>query len=67
MANILNVGTSALIALQQAISTTGHNIANVNTEGYSRQRVNFDTLPPQLNEGHYIGSGVNIDSVERFF
>lgn len=67
MANILNVGTSALVALQQAISTTGHNIANVNTDGYSRQRVNFDTLPAQLREGHYIGSGVTVGSIERLF
>lgn len=67
MANILNVGTSALLSLQQAITTTGHNIANVNTEGYSRQRVNFDTLTPQLNGGSYIGSGVATDSIERIY
>lgn len=67
MANILNVGTSALLSLQQAITTTGHNIANVNTDGYSRQRVNFDTLTPQLSGGSYIGSGVATDSIERIF
>ena len=67
MANILNVGTSALLSLQQAITTTGHNIANVNTEGYSRQRVNFDTLTPQLSGGSYIGSGVATDSIERIY
>lgn len=67
MASILNVGTSALLSLQQAITTTGHNIANVNTEGYSRQRVNFDTLTPQLSGGSYIGSGVATDSIERIF
>ena len=67
MANILNVGTSALLSLQQAITTTGHNIANVNTDGYSRQRVNFDTLTPQISGGSYIGSGVATDSIERIF
>lgn len=67
MADILNVGTSALLALQRAITTTGHNIANVNTDGYSRQAVNFDTLPPQLSGGSYIGSGVTIDSVQRIY
>jgi flagellar hook-associated protein 1 FlgK len=67
VASILNVGTSALLSLQQAITTTGHNIANVNTEGYSRQRVNFDTLTPQLSGGSYIGSGVATDSIERIF
>jgi len=67
VASILNVGTSALLSLQQAITTTGYNIANVNTEGYSRQRVNFDTLTPQLSGGSYIGSGVATDSIERIF
>ena len=67
MADILNVGTSALLSLQRAINTTGHNIANVNTDGYSRQRVNFDTLPPQLNGGSYIGSGTTIGSIERVY
>lgn len=67
MADLLNVGTSALLSLQRAISTAGHNIANVNTEGYSRQRVNFDTLPAQFNGGNYIGTGVNTASVERSY
>jgi len=67
VADILNVGTSALLSLQRAITTTGHNIANVNTEGYSRQRVNFETLIPQLSGGSYIGSGVNAASIERIY
>ncbi len=36
---VLSVGTSALLAQQRAINVTGNNIANVNTPGYSRQRV----------------------------
>ena len=67
MADILNIGASALLSLQQAINTTGHNIANVNTDGYSRQRVHFDTLPPQLSGNGYIGSGVEVDSIQRFY
>jgi flagellar hook-associated protein 1 FlgK len=67
VADLLNVGTSALLSLQRAISTAGHNIANVNTEGYSRQRVNFETLPAQFNGGNYIGNGVNTASVERSY
>ncbi|MCB1676778.1 MAG: flagellar hook-associated protein FlgK, partial [Halioglobus sp.] len=61
------MGTSGLLSLQRAINTTGHNIANVNTEGYSRQRVNFDTLPPQLHGSHYMGTGVTTGSVERVY
>lgn len=65
MANILNMGTTALVSLQKAISTTGHNITNVNTDGYSRQRVVFDTLNPQYQGGMFFGSGVGVSSVER--
>ena len=46
MASIFDVGSSALNSLQRAISTTGNNIANVNTEGYSRQQVEFSSRHP---------------------
>ena len=49
MADSLSIGTSALSALQRAISTTGHNIANVNTEGYSKQSVVFDQAENRLH------------------
>ena len=67
MANILGIGTSALLAMQQALNTTGHNIANVSTDGYSRQTTELDTLVPQLSGGNYIGSGVRVTSVERAY
>lgn len=67
MANVLNIGTSALLSLQRAISTTGHNIANVNTEGFSRQRVEFAALEPQNTGVGFIGSGVTIAAITRSF
>src|SRR6056297_956283 len=67
MPDLLNLGSSALLSLQRAISTTGHNISNVNTEGYSRQRVNFVTQPPEFSGGAYLGRGAALDSVERFY
>lgn len=67
MADIMNIGTSALLSLQQALSTTGHNIANVNTEGYSRQSVEMTTLQPQGGGGGYIGSGVQVVTVQRAY
>ena len=67
MADILNIGTSALLSLQRAINTTGHNIANVNTDGYSRQQVDFDTLPPQRTGAGFIGSGVTVSTVTRSY
>lgn len=67
MADVLNIGTSALLSLQRAISTTGHNIANVNTEGFSRQRVEFAALEPQLSGAGFIGSGVTIAAITRSY
>lgn len=37
----LEMAKQALFSQHSALYTTGHNIANANTEGYSRQRVNF--------------------------
>lgn len=56
----LNNALSGLKANQQAISTLSHNIANVNTEGYSRQIVDQSAL---YVEG--VGSGVRVDDVIR--
>ena len=44
---LLGIGNSALFANQTALSVTGNNVANVDTEGYSRQSVRFDDLRPQ--------------------
>ncbi len=65
--SLLNIGTSALLTNQGALSTTGHNISNVNTEGYNRQRVEQGTRIPNFEGGYYIGSGVQIDDVQRLF
>lgn len=54
-------------ALQQAINTTGHNISNVNTPGYSRQSVHFATQPAQFLGGSYLGSGTTIETIERAY
>jgi len=65
MASILNTGIGALNAFKRQMETTGHNIANVNTEGYSRQTVQFDTRPPDAIPQGYVGSGVDIASITR--
>jgi len=67
VADLLNIGTSALLSLQRALSTTGQNIANVNTAGYSRQRVNFATLPPEATGAGFLGTGVKVDSITRSY
>ena len=65
MASIYDVGASALTSMQRAIATTGHNIANVNTEGYSRQEVHFGTRNPERVGLVEIGTGVEVSSIRR--
>ena len=43
----LELGRSALNAFRLGMQTVGHNISNMNTEGYSRQRVNYTTVKPE--------------------
>jgi len=65
--DILGISTSGTLAAQRALATTGHNIANANTEGYSVQRVELDARPPQLAANGAIGSGVTVSNVRRMF
>ena len=67
MSGILTTALSGLMASQRSLDTTGHNIANVNTVGYSRQRVEFSTNPAQFTGDGYIGQGVNVASVSRSY
>ncbi len=65
MAGILNIGISALKSYQQALATTGNNVANAGTPGYSRQRVELGTQTPQYVGSGYIGAGVKAENVRR--
>ena len=67
MASIFDVGSSALNSLQRAISTTGNNIANVNTEGYSRQQVEFSSRTPDYVGGLALGTGVEVSAIRRAY
>lgn len=62
---ILNVGARALLANQTALQTTGNNIANVNTPGYSRQQAILAATQGQFTGGGYIGKGVDVVAIER--
>jgi len=64
----INMASQTLRSMQRALDTTGHNIANVNTVGYSRQTVDFATLTPLdfYNRGwHAVGQGVGITGINR--
>jgi flagellar hook-associated protein 1 len=67
MADMLGTGLSSLRALQRALDTTAHNIANVSTEGYTRQRVDFATRKPQAYGPNWVGSGVDAKQVRRVY
>ncbi|MBL0691990.1 MAG: flagellar hook-associated protein FlgK [SAR324 cluster bacterium] len=58
----LHIGKSGLSAAQLGQSTTGHNISNANTKGFSRQRVE-QSAESVLQDGK--GSGVRIDGISR--
>lgn len=62
---ILETGSRALYAQQAGLAVTGNNIANVNTPGYSRQRVNLVTTPDLRLEPVPVGTGVRVQSIER--
>lgn len=59
----LYIGLSGLSSHQSALSVVGHNIANVNTPGYSRQRADFSTTDSQLFGGLLFGSGTTLQTI----
>jgi len=64
---VLNLARGALSAQQQGIAVTAHNIANVNTPGYTRQRANFENLTSDTNSRIKLGYGVVVDSVSQYY
>jgi len=62
---VLNIATSALAAQQYCLDITAHNIANVNTEGYSRQIPNLQGKQAVQYQGVILGLGVKTEQVIR--
>jgi len=63
---LFNTGKSGIMSSRAQLSTTGHNIANVNTDGYSRQRVEQETATTvQGTGGQTFGTGTRITDVDR--
>ncbi|WP_049470170.1 flagellar hook-associated protein FlgK, partial [Stenotrophomonas maltophilia] len=65
MSSVLSTGTNALLAFQRALATTSHNVANINTPGYSRQKVDFATADPQNFGYGDVGNGTRIVDIRR--
>ncbi len=67
MSGLLATSLSGLMASQRSLETVSHNIANANTDGYSRQRVELGTKAAQYTGDGYIGQGVNVANVTRSY
>ena len=62
---ITSIGVSGLIAFQQQMATTGHNISNSGTEGFHRQTTPVEARPSILGGAGYMGTGVILKGTER--
>jgi len=67
ISSVLDIGKWALFGTQAAIETTGNNIANVNTPGYSRREVRFEERVSIDYRPGQLGTGVNVPEVIRHF
>jgi len=67
VADILSTGISGLRAFQRALDVTSHNIANVSTPGYSRQRVELQTREAERYGSGFLGTGVQVSTVARSY
>jgi len=61
--DVMNSARSALIAQQLALEVTSNNVANANTQGYSRQRVDFEESPSVPTNYGLLGTGVTADNI----
>ena len=65
--NTLGIGYSGLNASQVGINTTGQNVSNAETDGYSRKRVVQQAATPLALAPGNVGNGVDIKNIERVF
>jgi flagellar hook-associated protein 1 FlgK len=64
--NILNIGKTGLMAAQVGLATAGHNIANANVAGYSRQVVVQSSRIAQDFGYGFIGTGTQVAEIKRY-
>ncbi len=64
---LYQVGVGGLLAAQQQLATTGHNISNVNTEGYTRQRAEQNASLGFSDGSNYVGTGTYIQDITRVY
>ncbi|MBW1992474.1 MAG: flagellar hook-associated protein FlgK, partial [Deltaproteobacteria bacterium] len=67
ISHILDMAARALLGQQVGLEVTSHNVTNVNTPGYSRQKVCFETAAPLPSPWGPLGDGVRVQGIERAF
>ena len=65
MTDLFNIARSGLDSAKKSLEVTGHNIANVNTKGYSPQRTLQSADIPIVRKGVIQGTGTIVDNIER--
>lgn len=65
MSSLINIAISGIRLNQTALSVTGHNIVNANTEGYSRQSISQSTTIAINTSAGYLGTGVQVNDIYR--
>ncbi|MDO9477528.1 MAG: flagellar hook-associated protein FlgK, partial [Pseudohongiella sp.] len=65
MSGLINTAITGIRLNQTAMSITGNNIVNANTEGYSRQSIIQSTNASLRTSAGYLGAGVKIDDIYR--
>jgi len=67
MSDLIGIASNAVASYQRALGTVSNNIANVNTEGYSRQDVVLKDTAPSKAANMFFGTGVALEAVKRQF
>jgi flagellar hook-associated protein 1 len=67
MSDVLGIALSGINAAQLQLTTTGNNISNASTPGYSRQNVVLQSNIPQYTGSGFIGNGVQVQTVQRAY
>ena len=62
---LMSIGIKAMTASYASLQVTGHNIANANVAGYSRQQADLTTANGQFKGSGFYGSGVDVQAVTR--
>ncbi len=65
MSDLISIGRGGVQVYQRALSTTSNNIANLATEGYSRQEAVIVDNVPRQDGRHFLGTGSIVDSIGR--